>query len=94
MADLGEPDSNDQYMLHGSDKLNLNYTNNINGILDSRASGHFLTTLSPQINIQQQHKALTIKQPDGNKLMSQHKSELAIFKELKIKAKKLSKSHP
>ena len=45
-------------MLNGSDKLNkLNYPNNINGILDSRASGHFLTITSPQVNIKQQHKA-------------------------------------
>ena len=86
MADLGKLESNDQYMLHGSDKLKLNYPNNINGVLDSGASGHLLTTLSPQKNIQQQHKALTIKQPDGNKLTSHHKGELDIFKELEIKA--------
>ena len=87
MADLGGPDSNDQYMLYGSDKLKHNYPNNINGILDSGSSGHFLTTFSSQIKIQQQHKALTIKQPDGDKLMSQHKIELAFFKELEIKAR-------
>ena len=69
------------------DTPNNNFPSTKQGILDSGASGNFLTTKSPQNNIQQQFTPLTIKQPDGTSLKSQHKSELEILPQLPQKAR-------
>ena len=72
-------------MLYGTPLTN--YPSTDQGILDSGASGNFLTIKSPQCNITQQFTPLTIKQPDGTSLQSQHKSELEILAQLPQKAR-------
>ena len=64
---------------HSNKNINNNYPSPEKAILDSGSSGHFLLTGSPQTNVRLQDRPLTIKQPDGNKLVSEHKSELEIY---------------
>ena len=61
----------------------------IQRILDSGSSGHFLHTNSPQQNVKEQQLPLQIKQPDRQKLLSKHKSELKIIPELSKKTRPL-----
>ena len=63
-------------------KIKINYPTNECGILDSGASGHFLTEGSPHERAVRQTKPLVINQPDGEKLVAQKKCELSIYPEL------------
>ena len=77
----------EDYILYGNDKLKTFYPNHNNAVLDSGASGNFLTEKAPQKMIQQHHIPVVIRQPDGNKMVSQHKSELRILKQLSTEAR-------
>ena len=76
---------NKSYMLY--DTPNNNYPSTAQGILDSGTSGNFITTNSPQHNIQQHFTPLSIKQPAGTGLKSIHKSELNILPQLPQQAR-------
>ena len=65
-----------------SKSINENYPSSSRAILDSGASGHFILNGSPQTDVQLQDRPLIIKQPDGNKLISEGKSQLKIYPQL------------
>ena len=62
--------------------FNENYPSSSRAILDSGASGHFILNGSPQTDVRLQDRPLIIKQPDGNKLISEGKSQLEIYPQL------------
>ena len=86
--------SNDDDSSNNKNKLYMLQTTTINnqpsnaqGILDSGASGNFITTNTPQHKIQQHLPPLSIKQPNGTSLTSTHKSELKILQQLPKQAR-------
>ena len=68
-------------------KNRINYPSTTCGIFDSGSTGHFLTPESPQDDSKTQNQPLVIKQPDGNIMVSEHKSQLKIFKQLPKEAR-------
>ena len=59
-----------------------NFPSEIQGTLDSGSSGNFLNEHSPQQNVETQKTPLKMNQPNGQKSVSKHKSELKIPPEL------------
>ena len=75
----------DCFNTHEAHSLHKQFSNCpsiIQGTLDSGSSGDFLNKNSPQQNVKKQTTPLETKQPDGQKSVSKHKSELKIPPEL------------
>ena len=65
-----------------SHKQFSNFPSEIQGTLDSGSSGNFPNEHSPQQNVETQKTPLKMNQPNGQKSVSKHKSELKIPPEL------------
>ena len=67
---------------HSLHKQLSNFPSIFHGTLDSGSSGDFLNEHSPQQNVEKQNMPLKMNQPNGQKLVSKHQSELKIPPEL------------